>query len=453
MPATSFKEAELGWVRQGLDDLLSGAGRPDDAAGAERLGAALLTMAQVPDAGVELAAASLESLEKAGDARAAGVLAALAVLARPPLAEEARAVLERLHRVGVRSPVEEAVGTLQVEEARRVDVGAGQMLAALLRRPGADQVQAALVIVEHDETGGAAIGGSVSSPGRLPSLGGVLRKITGDGGSSVSSRELREALACALARSAEAGVRVSFDLCAAVPILARALTGDAAAFAPVVVDGGHELPVAPGDYDEFEAASEELAGHLGEVCVGDAVIERSGPFVVTTMLDYKWHYGDRRLGSWTTADLDDYLLDYFPRKVSGGDGLVVDTPSCVAAFLAMLDHHGALQGQSLEVLGAHVEALREEFAAAAEDRRRWGLAKSTMMMMLDAGVDPEDPDSVQDWIDAVNAGPLLFDGDRLRSPRGDGRFLDGPARVGRTQRAARTKQRKAARAARRRNRH
>jgi hypothetical protein len=144
----------------------------------------------------------------------------------------------------------------------------------------------------------------------------------------LSPGELREALA----RSAEAGVRVSFDLGVAVPILARAVTDDAAAFAPAVVDGGHELPVAPGDDDEFVAASEELAEHLGEVCNGDAVIERSGPFVATTMLDYKWRYGDRRLGSWTTADLDEYLLDYFPHKVSGDRRLVVDTPSCVGGL-------------------------------------------------------------------------------------------------------------------------
>ncbi len=452
MPATSLREAELGRVRRALDDLLSGDGRPDDAAGAERLGGALLAMAQVPDVGVELAGASVEALEKAGDARAAGVLAALAVLARPPLAKKATAVLERLHRVGVRSPVEETVGTLQVEEARRVDVAPGQVLAALLRRPGEDQVQAALVIVEHDQTGGAAVGGSLSPPGRLRSLRRVVHKIAGDGGCDMSPGELREALAAALARSVEAGVRVSFDLGVAVPILARAVTGDAAGFAPVVVEGGHELRVAPGDDDEFEAASEELAEHLAEVCDGDSVIGRSGAFVVTTMLDYKWRYGDRRLGSWTTEDLDEYLLDYFPRKVSADSDLVVDTPRCVVAFLAMLDDHGALQGQSLEVLDAYVEAVSEDFRAAVQDRPRWGPAKSTMMMMLEAGFDPEDPGAVQDWIDAVNAGPVGLDGDRLRVPRAGGRSLDGPGRLGRTPSAARAKQRKAARAARRRNR-
>jgi hypothetical protein len=62
------------------------------------------------------------------------------------------------------------------------------MLAALLRRPGEDQVQAALVVVEHDETGGAFVGGSLSPPGRPCSLGRVLRKIAGDGGCYIVPR-------------------------------------------------------------------------------------------------------------------------------------------------------------------------------------------------------------------------------------------------------------------------
>lgn len=450
MPTTTFEEAELGRVQRGLDELVGGGGSPEDAAAAERFGAALLAMALVPDAGRQLAGASLDALEKAGNARAALVLAAMAVLGRPPLAQEARAVLEGLHRGGVRSPVEEAVGTLQVEEARRVDVGPGQMLAALLRRPGERHVQVAMVVVEHDETGGAAVGGSLSPPGDLRSLGRVLRKVAGDRGCPLSPGELREALASALARSAEAGLTVSFDLGAAVPVLARALTGDAAAFVPVAVDGGHKLPVDPEDDDEFEAASQELAQHLGEVCEGDAVIERSGPFVATTMLDYKWRYGDRRLSSWTTADLGEYLLDYFPRKVSADHELVVDTPSCVVAFLRMLDDHGALQGQSMDALGAHVEAVTEAFRGAAEDRHRWGPAKSTVMTMLEGGVDPDDPDAVREWI--VNAQPPVSEGHPGQWTAAGPRPHDGPRRVGRTSSAARAKQRKSARAARRRNR-
>lgn len=427
----------------------------EDPTVAERLGAAFLAMGQVPGAGPELAEAALVSLEEAGNARAVGVLAAMAVLARPPLAEKADAVLGRLHQAGVHSPVEDVVGTLRLEEARRFSLGGGEVLVALLTRSTVRQVQAAVVIIEHEETNGAAVGGNLSPPGKRRELERFLAEIestSGKRGRSLSTGEFADALRSAFARSAEAGLAVPFDLAIAMPIIARALTGDPGAFAPVAVNGGHELLVDPEDDDEFEAASEELACHLVEVNEGDPTIERSGAFVVSTMLDYKWRYGDRLLRSWTRTDLDDYLLDYFPRKVSADPELVADTPACVVAFLTMLDDHGALEGASLRSLGAHVEANTKRFHRAASDRRKWGPAKSAMMAMLDDGLDPEDEDAVTQWIDGVHARTALsgadFSGWGGGNPRPDG----GSRRDRTTPSAVRAKQRKAQRAARRRNR-
>jgi hypothetical protein len=82
-------------VRQDLGELLDDGEEMEDVAAAERLGVAFLAMGQVSGAGPELARTALESLEESGDARAAGVLAAMAVFARPPLAEEAGASPER----------------------------------------------------------------------------------------------------------------------------------------------------------------------------------------------------------------------------------------------------------------------------------------------------------------------------------------------------------------------
>jgi hypothetical protein len=308
---------------------------------------------------------------------------------------------------------------------------------------GERQVQGAVVIIEREATGGAAVDAKFSPPGPRRTMDRFLRdtrRTLGSDCRSLIPEELAVALGEALARSAEISVGMPFELAAAAPILARALTGDPAAFAPVAVEGSHELAVDPEDDEEFEAASQELAEHLVEVCDGDPVVERSGGFVATTMLDYKWRYGDCRLGSWTPDDIDEYLLDYFPRKVSADRELVRDTPACVAAFLTMLAHHGALEGASLESLCAHVEATSAEFRRAARDQTRWGPAKSAMTAMLDAGVAPDDPEAVAAWIDVVN-------GDRFVPEPG------GFRRSGRRgSNADRAKQRKAARAARRRNR-
>jgi hypothetical protein len=113
----SRKEQELERARRGLGELLSRGAGTGGVDGAERLGAAIVAMSQVPDAGPELARAALEALEEARDAQGLGVLAAVAVLARPDLAGEAAAARDRLHLAGVRSPVEEVVGTMEVKEA------------------------------------------------------------------------------------------------------------------------------------------------------------------------------------------------------------------------------------------------------------------------------------------------------------------------------------------------
>jgi hypothetical protein len=329
------------------------------------------------------------------------------------------------------------------------------VLLALLARPSERRrAQAAVVMIEHEKTGGAAVEGNLSPPGSHRSANAVLREmlhVANDRTRPLVPAELAEALRRAFARSAEAGVTVPFELGAAAPLLAKALTGDAAAFAPVAVDGGHELPVDPEDDDELEVASKELAEHLVEVREDDPVLERSGPFVVRTMCDYKWRYGDRHLGSWTSSELDEYLLDYFPRKVSADDELVADAPTCVVAFLTMLDDHGALQGAPLEALCAHLQAATEAFRRAASDRRRWGPAKSAVMGMVADGVDPEDPAAVKAWIAGQDtradpSGP----GPRRLAPTG----ATSPARSqprGRAPAGARAK-RKSARAARRRNR-
>lgn len=422
----------------------------------ELVAAAFLAAAQTPGTDPELIATAIEAFERTGDPSGAAALAAIAVLARPALDADAAAALDRLHSAGVHSPVEDAVGTLWVEEARRLRFDGGEVLAARLARPATREFQTAVVIIEHQETGGAALSGRLSPPGPRRAFRDALRKMSdateATGTSPLSPDDLTDALRVAIARSAEAGLTVSLDLGMTVPILALALTGDAAAFAPVVVDVTHRLPLDPEDDDEFEEASQELVEHLFETNEDDRVVEHSGGFVATTLLNYKWHWGDGRLGSWTTADLDGYLLDYFPRKVTCSERLVRETPRCVVAFLTMLDNHGALEGSSLEALDAYVKGATKEFRQAAGDRRRWDPAKSVLMAMREDGVDPEDPEAANAWIGAFNARVRRSEEKSSRWDDPGMRLQSANPRGGRAANAARAKQRKAQRAARRRNR-
>ena len=113
-----------------------------------------------------------------------------------------------------------------------------------------------------------------------------------------------------------------------------------------------------------------------------------GDFVASSMLQWKGGYDDGRLGRWTRADLAEYLLEYFPRKVSVDEETLAAVPECVSAFLEFLAARGSLSGEPLEQLEEACESLRDEFLERARDSAHWGLAKSMVMQMQAEGIDP-----------------------------------------------------------------
>jgi hypothetical protein len=123
------------------------------------------------------------------------------------------------------------------------------------------------------------------------------------------------------------------------------------------------------------------------------------------MLEWKGGYGDGRLGRWTREDLAEFLLDYFPRKVSVHAETVEDVVDCAISFLRFLDQRESLSGEPLEVLEEACDDLREEFLTAQADPGSWGLAKSMFMRMRAEGVDPEDPAAIEGWIADFNERP------------------------------------------------
>jgi hypothetical protein len=80
-------------------------------------------------------------------------------------------------------------------------------------------------------------------------------------------------------------------------------------------------------------------------------------------------------------------------------------PECAKAFLAFMDARGSLSGEPLEVLEQAVDVLGEEFKTHAQDKSRWGLAKSMFMRMQSEGVDPSEPGAINAWMDGFNSRP------------------------------------------------
>lgn len=396
--------------------MLDDASPLDDPAELEQLAATVLVALEQPEMPAEVAAAVLEAIEARRDADAAGLLAAVGALAAEPLAGRARAGAQRLAPEGITSPAAAAVGTLTVKEALRIEGAGVELLVALLARPGAQGVQAAMLALEHEHTGGALVQCALAPPAPFTDARDLLDGI--DGASApepVAPDELAERAAAAARRAIDQDIALGHEAGAALPIVSRALTGDPAGLPrPAVLapweDDDPELIIDAVDDEEgfrrvIEMLLDELEQHARATHPPGGAVWQYGDFVASTMLQYKGGYDDGRLGRWTQADLAEYLLDYFPRKVSVDDETLDAVPDCVRAFLGFLDARGSLSGEPLEHLEHAVQALRDEFHTRARDDSHWGLAKSMVMQMQAEGIDPSAPGALGAWMADFNARP------------------------------------------------
>jgi len=170
----------------------------------------------------------------------------------------------------------------------------------------------------------------------------------------------------------------------------------------------------------------------------DCPVARSGPFIAYSMLEWKAIYADGCLDRWTVPDIHEYMLDHFPRKVSADGRLLGATPACVRDLMYFLADRGSLRGEDPSLPGDAADEFFERFVEANRDRRNWGFAKRTFTGPLGAIVGRM----------AERAEPEA-DERAARAPVGnvDG-SLGNRRRAKEKAVAARRRQRKAARAAR-----
>ena len=104
------------------------------------------------------------------------------------------------------------------------------------------------------------------------------------------------------------------------------------------------------------------------------------------------------------GDLEDLLLDVYPRKVTVFDPEdTQDTVPALRDLLAFLADTGRLSGAAARRLGRELDQVAPHFAGAVMDPSRWGPARSITQAMVSEGVDITDSAAVQDWIAAYNA--------------------------------------------------
>ncbi len=157
--------------------------------------------------------------------------------------------------------------------------------------------------------------------------------------------------------------------------------------------------------DSFEAALDGFrswASAPGRPLAGNADADtRELELLFSYMPDYLGisHPGELRRGH-----LEEILLEVYPRKVvvsSRED--TAETIAAVRDFLGYLDDTNTLPASQVGQLRDELQAVEPEFADAVMDPANWGQAREIMTSMLGDGIDVDDPNAIQGWIDQYNS--------------------------------------------------
>jgi hypothetical protein len=126
-------------------------------------------------------------------------------------------------------------------------------------------------------------------------------------------------------------------------------------------------------------------------------------FICESLYRFKVFHIDGVARGWTAVLVDSYLLAYFPQQVSVDEDLTRETPDIVAAFFAWLQAQGSINARTGGAIQKRIAAKRKRFLREAHDPSNFGPAKAMAMAMMEAGVDPSDPDQVNEFITAQQA--------------------------------------------------
>ena len=397
-------EAIRASTRAHLDELLGEAGLADDVVALERIGIALLAAFDAPQSPPELGAVLIDALVDRGCETSIGVLAVLAAFGSETTARDAAHAARRFDERP--SKIAGVVGSLTVREVWHGELPAAEVWVAVLDRPGRDELQAACVTLEVSDEGPIPVDALLTDAGPVAELDSALALLaTGAKRSTVAA--LTERLSAAVVNTGKAEIAVPLEFGVCLPLLARAIGGEAHALGRVSTYA--ELDEDQ-DQDELFTVDEAIEETLLDELVRDygryvhaihgydSAVWRHGEFISCALLDWKRDYRDGASTHWTTADIEEFMLEFAPRKMTMEDEAISTMPECLAAFMDFLDRDRALEGDSADALRQTCERLAQESADACHDPSCWGMAKSFAMQMMAEGVDLADPDAGEAWI-------------------------------------------------------
>jgi hypothetical protein len=154
--------------------------------------------------------------------------------------------------------------------------------------------------------------------------------------------------------------------------------------------------------EEITENDPEIIAHFLESLPGsyDNAFKYDAGFVINSLMNFLQEYEGTSLAKMGTNSADEYMMDYFPRKVTAGEELVKKVPEILTLFFKFAGETGQVKDQG--ALIHTVESLREEFVSAALNPRNFGPAKTFTTAMLEAGIDPTDQAQVDAFLVQYN---------------------------------------------------
>lgn len=130
-------------------------------------------------------------------------------------------------------------------------------------------------------------------------------------------------------------------------------------------------------------------------------------WVAQGVLDFKFGYLDGAMDHWSAADVDAILLELYPAKaVLDLDTDVEQIVDGFAGLMRFLGNESILPRENAERLAKRVESLVDDFRAACRDESRWSPGKRIMSHAEAEGLDLDEPDQIQAFMDRFNQLPM-----------------------------------------------
>jgi len=169
------------------------------------------------------------------------------------------------------------------------------------------------------------------------------------------------------------------------------------------------------EFDAFQESSVDLVDRFAAWMRRQGM--RADPSDVSMLLEWRYNYADGALDVWTVGDVEEFLLEWCPRKLSADPDDVEDLPGSIAAWVEFLAHEGLLANGSdaASRVREYCAGITSRFRAEMADPRNFGMAKSLFTggalpiepVELPESVGPVRMPRPEDIVEVVRTGHVL----------------------------------------------